>query len=68
MLSMSVLQQQRNIKRYSLETAPENELDTGPVKEDDIPPKGVMADEEPPNGVRLWLKFAAPEADVDEGG
>ena len=43
-------------------------MDTGPEKEDDIPPKGVMADEDPPNGVRVWLKFAAPEPDVDVGG
>lgn len=43
-------------------------MDTGPEKEDDIPPKGVMADEDPPNGVRVWLKFAATEPDVDVGG
>jgi len=43
-------------------------LDTaGPEKEEDAPPKGVMADA-PPNGVRLWLKFAAPEPDDEVGG
>lgn len=43
-------------------------MDTGPEKEDDAPPKGVMAEEEPPNGVRVWLKFAAPGPDKEEGG
>lgn len=56
------------IKHDSLETAPEKELDTGPEKEDDAPPKGVMADEDPPNGVSVWLKFTAPEPDEEEGG
>lgn len=55
-----------SVKQHSLETAPEKELDTGPEK-DDAPPKGVMADE-PPNGVRLWLKLGAPEAAEEEGG
>ncbi len=52
--------------KHLLETAPEKELDTGPEK-DDAPPKGVMADE-PPNGVRVWLKFTAPDADEEGGG
>lgn len=43
-------------------------MDTGPEKEDDIPPNGVMADEDPPNGVRVWLKFATTDPDVDDGG
>lgn len=51
----------------SLETAPEKELDRGPEKEVDVPPKGVMVDEEPPNGVRLWLKFPAPDPDDGAG-
>lgn len=51
----------------SLETAPEKELDTGPVKDDDTPPKGVMADEDPPNGVIEWLKFTPTFPDEDEG-
>lgn len=54
-------------KHRLLETAPEKELDTGPEKEDDAPPKGVMADEDPPNGVRVWLKFTPPEPVAEEG-
>lgn len=54
-------------KHGLLETAPEKELDTGPEKEDEAPPKGVMADEDPPNGVRVWLKFTPPEPVAEEG-
>lgn len=39
----------------------------GPEKEVDAPPKGVMAEEEPPNGVRAWLKFRAAELEEDVG-
>lgn len=39
----------------------------GPENEVDVPPKGVMAEEEPPNGARVWLKFTAPEPAEDEG-
>lgn len=39
----------------------------GPVKDVDTPPKGVMAEEEPPNGVRAWLRFTAAELEEDAG-
>lgn len=64
----TTIQRYPAITHHSLETAPEKELDTGPVKEVEAPPNGVMADEDPPNGVRVWLKFTAPEPGVDDGG
>lgn len=42
-------------------------MDKGPEKEVDAPPKGVMVDEEPPNGARLWLKFTTPDPDDGAG-
>lgn len=49
----------------SLETAPEKELDTGPVKEVEAPPNGVIAEEDPPKGVSTWLKLTAPAPDPE---